>query len=80
MEGDTMCLCAWCEREFEDDVICFGTQRLTTQTAEAKLKKHIRSKGKRGHGNIICSHCKQPLSKCKDIDGVGGSHTCKRKE
>jgi len=44
---------------------------------EESLKKHIKSN--RGHGNKICNNCKQPLKKCKDIDGVGAAYVCVRK-
>jgi len=43
------------------------------------VSKHIKSKIKRGHGNIKCSCCKEPYSKCIDVDGVGAAFACKRK-
>ncbi len=56
-----MTFCAWCDRKFEN---------------EEQLTRHIRRKGRHGHGDLICNNCKQPLSKCADIDGVTGGHQC----
>ncbi len=45
---------------------------------EEQRDKHI--KHKNGHGTEICPNCKEPLSKCKDIDGIGQAFCCKRKK
>jgi hypothetical protein len=53
--------CPWCNKKFETD---------------KQLKKHIKSTYRQGHGNKKCSHCKQTLSKCKDVDAVGQAFQC----
>lgn len=55
--------CPYCEKKFESEDAC---------------KRHIRSKRKYGHGKKKCPNCKQPLSLCKDIDGVTSSFQCVR--
>lgn len=57
--------CPFCNKKFASDKF---------------LKKHIKSQYRQGHGNKKCSNCKQPLSKCVDIDAVGQGFACKHKE
>lgn len=45
----------------------------------ALLSEMKKSQYRQGHGNKKCSNCKQPLSKCVDIDATGQSFACKHK-
>jgi len=57
--------CPFCRQKFESNKL---------------LKKHIKTQFRTGHGNTKCSNCKQPLSKCKDVDGCGQAFVCKHKD
>lgn len=45
--------------------------------SDKSLNKHI--KDIKGHGKVKCSNCGDPLKRCRDIDGVGQSFACSRR-